>query len=71
MLTILIALALLASGVGAIYLLLKNMTEEGIDIAAPGSCRRGQCGVKCRPTESEAENVPPNTSDAEQHETAR
>lgn len=56
MLTILIALALLAAGVGAIYLLLKNMTEEGIDIAAPGSCRRGQCGVKCRPT-AEAKTV--------------
>lgn len=58
MLTILIALALLAAGVGAIYLLLKNMTEEGIDIAAPGSCRRGQCGVKCQPTAEKTEEVP-------------
>jgi hypothetical protein len=58
MLTILIALALLAAGVGAIYLLLKNMTEEGIDIAAPGSCRRGQCGTKCRPPAEEVENAP-------------
>ena len=65
MLTILIALALLAAGVGAIYLLLKNMTEEGIDIAAPGSCRRGQCGVKCRPTAEEAEEAPMQVADAE------
>jgi len=64
MLTILIALALLAAGVGVIYLLLKNMTEEGIDIAAPGSCRRGQCGVKCRPPAGEAEEAPPQITDA-------
>ncbi len=65
MLTVLIALALLAAGVGAIYLLLKNMTEEGIDIAAPGSCRRGQCGVKCRPTAAEAENAPEQIAHSE------
>ncbi len=63
MLTILIALALLAAGVGAIYLLLKNMTEEGIDIAAPGSCRRGQCGVKCRPPADADEEMPPKVMD--------
>lgn len=68
MLTILIALALLAAGVGVIYLLLKNMTEEGIDIAAPGSCRRGQCGVKCRPPAKEAEEMLADEVDiAEQH----
>lgn len=66
MLTFLIALALLAAGVGAIYLLLKNMTEEGIDIAAPGSCRRGQCGTKCRPPAEEAEEVPVQVADAEE-----
>lgn len=65
MLTILIALALLAAGVAAIYLLLKNMCEDGIDIAAPGSCRRGQCGVKCRPPAEEAEEGPVRLVDAE------
>ena len=64
MLTILIALALLAAGVAAIYLLLKNMTEEGIDIAAPGSCRRGRCGVPCRPPAEEADDAPLQAADA-------
>jgi uncharacterized protein (UPF0333 family) len=45
MVAFLVALVLLFVGVAVIYLLLKNMTEEGIDIAAPGSCRRGRCGV--------------------------
>ena len=48
MVAILVALVLLFAGVAVIYLLLKNMTEEGIDIAAPGSCRRGRCGVPSR-----------------------
>ncbi len=64
MLTILIALALLAAGVGAIYLLLKNMTEEGIDIAAPGSCRRGRCEAPCRPPVEEADESQPKAADA-------
>lgn len=64
MLTILIALVLLAAGVAAIYLLLKNMSEDGIDIAAPGSCRRGQCGEKCRPPAEEADKAPQQAPDA-------
>jgi len=43
MFAVLFALVLLFGGVAAIYLLLRNMSEEGIDIAAPGSCRRGRC----------------------------
>lgn len=57
MVAVLVALVLLAAGVAAIYLLLKNMSEEGIDAAAPGSCRRGRCGPSCAPVE-EAEAVP-------------
>lgn len=47
MLTIALALVLLAAGIAAAYLILKNMTEEGIEIAAPGSCKRGRCGPQC------------------------
>jgi hypothetical protein len=49
--TIVIALILLAVAVGAIYLLLKNMGEEGVEIAAPGSCKSGRCGVRRKPEE--------------------
>lgn len=59
MFAILIALALLVAGVAAIYLLLKNMGEEGIDIAAPGSCKRGRCGVPSRPPVEQVEEDPP------------
>lgn len=63
MVTVLIALVLLVAGVAAIYLLLKNMSEEGIDAAAPGSCRRGRCGPSCAPVEA-AEEAPLQTADA-------
>lgn len=47
---VLIALVLLFAGVAAIYLLVRKMSEEGIEMAAPGSCRRGRCGVpSCQP----------------------
>lgn len=57
MLTIALALVLLAAGVAAAYLILKNMTEQGIEIAAPGSCRRARCGPQCA-TRNEAEDEP-------------
>ncbi len=53
MLAVLIALVLLAACVAAIYLLLKNMGENGIEAAAPGSCRSGRCGVQA-PQKAEA-----------------
>ena len=53
MFAIVIALILLAIAVGAIYLILKNMGEEGIEIAAPGSCKSGRCGVRCAPVADE------------------
>ena len=54
MFAVLVALVLLFAGVAAIYFLLKKMSEEGIDIAAPGSCKRGRCGVPSRPLVEEA-----------------
>jgi hypothetical protein len=51
--TIVIALVILALAVGAIYLLLKSMGEDGVEVAAPGSCKSGRCGVR-RPPEEEA-----------------
>ncbi|MDX9944228.1 MAG: hypothetical protein RBS35_05455 [Azonexus sp.] len=47
MLPFVIALIVMLIGVWVIYLLLKNMGESGIEAAAPGSCRSGQCGVRC------------------------
>ena len=58
MFAVLVALVFLVAGVAAIYLLLKNMSEEGVDIAAPGSCKRGRCGVPSRPPVDEAEETP-------------
>jgi hypothetical protein len=63
MVTVLVALVLLFAGVAVIYLLLKNMTEDGIDIAAPGSCKRGRCAVQCRPPAEQAEEVPLQVAD--------
>ncbi len=47
MLPFVIALIVMLIGVWVIYLLLKNMGEAGVEVAAPGSCRSGQCGVRC------------------------
>lgn len=63
MFAVLVALALLFAGVAVIYLLLKNMSEEGIDIAAPRSCGRGNCGVENRPQVQEAEEAPLQAAD--------
>lgn len=58
MFTVVIALVLLAVAVGAIYLLLRNMGEEGVEIAAPGSCKSGRCGVRCAPKSVPQEEAP-------------
>jgi hypothetical protein len=47
MFTLVIALVVLAVAVSAIYLILKTMGEDGIEVAAPGSCKSGRCGVRC------------------------
>jgi hypothetical protein len=50
MLTVLVALGLLAASVAGVYLLLKSMGQDGVEAAAPGSCRSGRCGVQPRKT---------------------
>ena len=61
---VLAALALLAIGVAAAYFLLKNMSQEGIEIAAPGSCRRSRCGPQCQTPAEQAEEAPLAIADA-------
>ena len=46
MLVPLVVIALLVAAVGAIYLLLKSMGQDGVEVAAPGSCKSGTCGVR-------------------------
>ncbi|MBP6187847.1 MAG: hypothetical protein KA435_03910 [Azonexus sp.] len=58
MFAIIIALVVLAAGAAAIYLILKNMSEDGVDIAAPGSCKqRGRCKTPSPPMLEEAEQA--------------
>ncbi len=47
---VLIALVLLALSVAGVYLLLKSMGQDGVEAAAPGSCKSGRCGVQPRQT---------------------
>jgi len=42
----LVAIALLIVSVGAIYVLLESMGQNGVEVAAPGSCKSGRCGVR-------------------------
>jgi hypothetical protein len=44
-LIMLAALAFLLAAVGGVYWLLKSMGQDGIEAAAPGSCKSGRCGV--------------------------
>lgn len=46
MFAVLVAILLLAAAVAAIYYLLKSMGEDGVEVAAPGSCKSGRCGVR-------------------------
>jgi len=62
MFSILIALIVLAIAVGAIYLSLKNMGEDGIEVAAPGSCKSGRCAVRCAPATDERDEVAEDAS---------
>jgi hypothetical protein len=57
MLAILVALLLLVLSVGGVYLLLKSMGQDGVEAAAPGSCKSGRCGVQPRETREEASSV--------------
>ena len=57
MFAVVIALILLAIAVGVIYLILRNMGEDGVEIAAPGSCKSGRCGVRCAPAADERDEA--------------
>lgn len=48
MTAVLIALVLIAVSVAGVYLLLKSMGQDGVEAAAPGSCKSGRCGVQSR-----------------------
>lgn len=50
MLTVLVVLALFLVAVAGIYLLLKSMGQDGVEAAAPGSCKSGRCGVPPKET---------------------
>ena len=49
MFAVIVAIIVLIAAVGAIYLLLKSMGQDGVEVAAPGSCKRGRCGVRAAP----------------------
>lgn len=46
MLIPLIVITLLIASAAAIYFILKSMGEDGVEAAAPGSCKSGRCGVR-------------------------
>lgn len=46
MFAVLVAIVLLIISIGVIYLLLKSMGQDGVEVAAPGSCKSGRCGVQ-------------------------
>mgnify|MGYP001570232487 CR=1 FL=1 len=48
MFIVIVVLIVLVAAVASIYLLLQNMGQDGMEIAAPGSCKRGQCGVQSK-----------------------
>ena len=66
MFVVIVAIIVLLAAVGAIYLLLKSMGEDGVEVAAPGSCKRGRCGVRTPPVAGEA----PEAASAETVDTA-
>lgn len=57
MLAAIIAFALLIAAVAGVYLLLKSMGQDGVEAAAPGSCKSGRCGVQPRQTGEADANV--------------
>ncbi|MDD4881348.1 MAG: hypothetical protein PHX10_07220 [Gallionellaceae bacterium] len=57
MTAVLIALVLLLVSVVGVYLLLKSMGQDGVEAAAPGSCKSGRCGVQPRQTAETGSNV--------------
>ncbi len=48
MFAFLVAIVLLILAAAGVYLLLKSMGQDGVEAAAPGSCKSGGCGVQPR-----------------------
>jgi hypothetical protein len=48
MFIVIVAIIVLVAAVASIYLLLQSMGQDGMEIAAPGSCKRGKCGVQSK-----------------------
>ena len=71
MITVLVAVVLLLAGVAVIYLLVKRMSEEGVDMAAPGSCKRGRCGAPVRPPVEDAQPATASGEDIAEAEKPR
>ncbi|MFA5082046.1 MAG: hypothetical protein WC474_05840 [Hydrogenophilaceae bacterium] len=57
MLAALVAFALLLAAVAGVYFLLKSMGQDGVEAAAPGSCKSGRCGVQPRQSAEASPNV--------------
>ncbi|MCU0841808.1 MAG: hypothetical protein MUC79_08835 [Thiobacillaceae bacterium] len=50
MLSVLAAIFLFVACVVGVYWLLRSMGQDGVEAAAPGSCKSGRCGVQPRQT---------------------
>lgn len=48
--SLLIALLLIGACAVGIYFLLRSLGNDGVEAAAPGSCRSGRCGVTPKPS---------------------
>lgn len=46
MVSVIVVFVLLVASIAGVYLLLKSMGQDGIEAAAPGSCKSGKCGVQ-------------------------
>lgn len=57
MLAVLVAIVLLLVSVVGVYLLLKSMGQDGVEAAAPGSCKSGRCGIQPKKTTEASSHV--------------
>lgn len=48
MFSVLIAIVLFLACILGVHWLLKSMAADGVEAAAPGSCKSGSCGVRPR-----------------------
>lgn len=58
MFTVFVAIVLFLACVVGVYWLLRSMGQDGVEAAAPGSCKSGSCGVQPKKTaESDSHRV--------------